>query len=65
MAAEIDILSPSPSVVRLNKKEGKEMCSRPFCSISLGGKWRDRCRAKCINDMGFMPLIHPHEWCNS
>lgn len=37
------------------------MCSHPFCSISLGGKWRDRCRAKCINDMGFMPLIHPHD----
>lgn len=58
-------LSLSICVFRLSEKEGEEMRSHPFCSTSLGGKWRARHRAKRINDMGFMPLIHPHGCYNS
>lgn len=43
---------------RVDEKKERRMHSHPFCAISLGRKWRDRCEVKHINGMGLMPSTH-------
>lgn len=56
--------SPMPSLsrpvgmFRVDEKKERRRHSHPFCAISLGRKWRDKCEVKHINGMGFMASTH-------